>query len=1717
MVKSYCVGKSAWISIVLVVCMVTSSFVMFVASSSGSDTGYGSGGIEPSSAKRAARMTFQGLPESVTAGTPLGFVLTVLDKSGRICDNYKGTVEFWSSDAMAAVPPRYTFLKSENGQHWFPNGSLVFSTAGSQVLLAYDVKHSKISGGASIVIVPNAPPVAVITVDSIVGMTVSVDGRNSYDPDGSITWYAWTWGDGSMPTVPSNQSAASHDYLLPGGYTIVLQVFDDRGETNSTRAVVTVAPLPPPEPSKTTTIYDMFQQPWGDWWSWRYKGYRTDLILSNVTGEYTMLYNPDRRGNQGIIYAPYRMNITATNVSQLSAHNPEFMPVLGAPCANGSEAVMDAYFQYLDWSWWNSYWGPVWHMDDNIMWAQVSDGWYSGVTYSITMNRQAAEEWLGIPRSANPLDWWATNGRSYMVNWSAWILNEGNSRLDVWAAWEFPLIDDGTKMKLSVLPDGKISLQIGALIYGYEILMTRWLTEAGLCDHEPFYEDMSLHVDYRQGQTDFAFDAVCQYSLHAVRANETSNGSAWVWEPNAIDYVPSWNTPGGMHKSRYDPYANLTYTSWNAGDPIFGQEVLYESTPTWFNLTANSKLIFELPAGNNVIGYEGTGVPLDAIKNIIRYKDYSAYDNITLHGAMSLGYWAVSANSTGGPDLSTMYDPVSRTLTITGPLCFDNVRHPNGALYHGAPWIEFDVGAAEGPMGWQSPTLLQSVIEYEQMGSVGMDDDGDAIVLWEQPFGWSNYSDQGAAIWSIRYDHVSGWGSPVKVWDGPFACGYTTLGVGPHGEAVAAWFAAAPPYDSALYLSLYHESMGWLPPTVLQAGNGYNYGFMDADIDESGNAMVVVQGSPGQALTAWRYDNMSGVWNGDVIVSSGSAWPRVRYDATGCAIVVWNDFDHRQVKSCRYVPGSGWGPIMIASGSTGGYWVELDVDDTGRGLAAFFIYNGTAWDMYGNIFDPVTGWGVPAHIGPVAGGWHPFGGFVAAGAPGEFFVVWEQTDDYASGGNRTVWSRIWRESDGWSEAVKLNSGASRNNQMFTSIAAAENGEAFASWTQGDSVMEDVVAVRYTPATGWGVPEVIDSTDAYRAYLSSLAMAPNGDAVAIWRQYDGETDLLWGRAFLAGTVPPSNRPPVAVIEVESIVGLSVCVSGNSSYDPDGTIAWYSWTWGDGTPPTSPSAVPSASHTYVATGNYTIRLQVADDLGASALAHVNVTVVKSGNIPPVAVITVDSIDGLIVHVSGRSSYDLDGTVSWYSWSWREGGPWTNLSATSSATIYYGAAGTYRVGLRVVDNDGDSATAYVYVTVTDLGAWSPPESIGIGSSLMEHGEVSLDSNTVGYAIAAWSGTFGNGDLWGVFTRRYLPGEGWHGTEFAGLATPYTYAPCVGIDESGNITVAWICDSTICSKRYSFADNLWEPVVNITATAAHPSQLTMAVEGRGLAVIAWEASDGAQWSIFASTRRVGNVWSVPALIESRTGYAGNPSAAITEGGDAMVAFSVSGGSQSDIFVNRYSAMANQWLGESAIEDLAGYATLPRVSMDLYGNAFVVWDQAENLGGRFYYKPFANVFLKGLGWGQPSDIGGIWGEQPSSPDVAAYGNANAVSSWTVVIAGSTTIRTSRFMNGSSWIGPTSIAWNCTNAFRTSISTDQDGYAYVAWSQSDGSENVSGYYLMACNFIYETGWSAPSIVGWATNTSGPKVAAGPANTAIMVWNEFGAYNDVWSSEFVLRP
>ncbi|HEC86515.1 MAG TPA: PKD domain-containing protein, partial [Thermoplasmatales archaeon] len=89
----------------------------------------------------------------------------------------------------------------------------------------------------------NQPPVANAgdPYSGILGVPAEFDASASHDPDGNITGYRWDFdGDGSWDTEWLKTPIATHNYTSTGFYTIILEVKDNQGatDTDSTSAII---------------------------------------------------------------------------------------------------------------------------------------------------------------------------------------------------------------------------------------------------------------------------------------------------------------------------------------------------------------------------------------------------------------------------------------------------------------------------------------------------------------------------------------------------------------------------------------------------------------------------------------------------------------------------------------------------------------------------------------------------------------------------------------------------------------------------------------------------------------------------------------------------------------------------------------------------------------------------------------------------------------------------------------------------------------------------------------------------------------------------------------------------------------------------------------------------------------------------------------------------------------------------------------------------------------------------------------------------------------------------------------------------------------------------------------------------------------------------------------------------------------------------------------
>jgi len=99
----------------------------------------------------------------------------------------------------------------------------------------------------------NQSPTAAFTTTAN-GLDATFDGTGSSDPDGTVTFYAWDFGDGTTATGPT----AAHTFASGGDYAVTLSVLDNDGALVTTTQTFTAV-------SPTQTVIAN-----GSSWRWKY-------------------------------------------------------------------------------------------------------------------------------------------------------------------------------------------------------------------------------------------------------------------------------------------------------------------------------------------------------------------------------------------------------------------------------------------------------------------------------------------------------------------------------------------------------------------------------------------------------------------------------------------------------------------------------------------------------------------------------------------------------------------------------------------------------------------------------------------------------------------------------------------------------------------------------------------------------------------------------------------------------------------------------------------------------------------------------------------------------------------------------------------------------------------------------------------------------------------------------------------------------------------------------------------------------------------------------------------------------------------------------------------------------------------------------------------------------------------------------------------------------
>jgi PKD repeat protein len=191
----------------------------------------------------------------------------------------------------------------------------------------------------------------------------------------------------------------------------------------------------------------------------------------------------------------------------------------------------------------------------------------------------------------------------------------------------------------------------------------------------------------------------------------------------------------------------------------------------------------------------------------------------------------------------------------------------------------------------------------------------------------------------------------------------------------------------------------------------------------------------------------------------------------------------------------------------------------------------------------------------------------------------------------------------------------------------------------------------------------------------------------------------------------NQPPIAEFQLsafESEELTPICFT-DMSYDEDGAITGWLWSFGDGT--TAAEANPE--HAFEDDGTFAVSLTVTDE---NAAQHTTTAEVVISNLPPIARLVAEMTtqptgEPFQLDASGSTDPSPRGSITRYEWDLDGDGTFDDQTSCATYSHVYDHDGRYEILVRVTDDGGAVALSDpISVTVTnrvpriDRIAWTP-----------------------------------------------------------------------------------------------------------------------------------------------------------------------------------------------------------------------------------------------------------------------------------------------------------------------------------------------------------------------------------------------------------------------------
>jgi hypothetical protein len=143
---------------------------------------------------------------------------------------------------------------------------------------------------------------------------------------------------------------------------------------------------------------------------------------------------------------------------------------------------------------------------------------------------------------------------------------------------------------------------------------------------------------------------------------------------------------------------------------------------------------------------------------------------------------------------------------------------------------------------------------------------------------------------------------------------------------------------------------------------------------------------------------------------------------------------------------------------------------------------------------------------------------LAVSTNGNAVAIWEQYSDTIS--RKDIWASYYTAGVGWSAATLVESD-NTGRAVTPQVAIDGNGNAIAVWVQFDASSNTSIMVSSTSNGGWSVPSALETGTGTVRSNPQIAFGANGHAMAVWSSYTGPGNSVRARAFTGTWAAPAT--------------------------------------------------------------------------------------------------------------------------------------------------------------------------------------------------------------------------------------------------------------------------------------------------------------------------------------------------------------------------------------------------------------------------------------------------------------------------------------------------------------------------------------------------------------------------------------------------------------------